>query len=61
MMFNFLVFLIISGIKAMAPIGRGAGLDCDIDLLVQEIECSLAQGFNVRQFCCSLKIQVLSS
>ena len=29
------------------PVGRGEGLDCDIDQLVEEVECSLAQGFNV--------------
>ena len=53
------LFLIVAKVSTQAlpgiplarqPVGRGEGLDCDIDQLVEEVECSLAQGFNVSFF-----------
>ena len=39
-------FAIVEVISA-GPIGYGEGLDCDFNQLIEEVECNLAQGFNV--------------
>ena len=48
---NFLMCLIVAKVASRSgPIGRGAGLDCDLNQLVQEKDCNLSDGFNVRFF-----------
>ena len=42
-----MILLNLLALAAADPIGIGSGLDCDFDQFISEIECSLAQGFNV--------------
>ena len=42
-----MILLSLLALAAADPIGIGAGLDCDFDQFISDIECSLAQGFNV--------------